>query len=173
MIQSSDSRLQGIGQVFQIHSLFVKLLYLDPVVNRMSFDDRCSPHTAIASWFARFTTSSNADSRPPSHSYFILHRNAPRARDFALTSCPPSSLPDDRNRQSHRLSRHARSLPRPPLLSRRSNSHLPPRHDTPTISHSSIRHAHTTRAHHHVLTPSHWPRALTFPPNQRDLRQDG
>ena len=37
-----------------------------------------------------------------------------RARDFALTSCPIYSLPDHNN--SLRLSRPARSLPKPPLF---------------------------------------------------------
>jgi hypothetical protein len=53
MIQSNDGRLQGIGQVLPVQSSLVKHLFLDPAASRMLVDDRCSPHAAIASQFAR------------------------------------------------------------------------------------------------------------------------
>jgi hypothetical protein len=126
-----------------------------------------------------------------------------RARNFALTSCPISSLPDHNN--SLRLSRPARSLPKPPLFVA-TFQFLPPTltfprylvfldiyHKPPpqayitftslhhlttpayptAIPHSSIQDARTTRAHHHVLTPSHRHCAFSFLSYQRDLRHHG
>ena len=125
-----------------------------------------------------------------------------RARNFALTSCPISSLSDHNN--SLKLSRPARSLPKPPFcrdfpiptthldtssVPRFFDSYhkplsqactivtlVPPHHpytQPTTISHSSIRYSYIARAHYHVRAPSHRPRAFPLLSNQRDLRHHG
>jgi hypothetical protein len=97
------------------------------------------------------TTSPNADFRLPSFPFqtsLLKSLKAAmiraRARNFALTSCPISSLPDHNN--SLRLSRPARSLHKPPLFV--ATFQFPP----PTQTRDSSDFSTLSKIHFHKLT---------------------